>query len=256
MYCNVWGIWSSLYGSWLSLRREEILQWSHTSHMHDLDTLDKQSTTRKFFQRAIVQYNYFNSLTICGRVTHMCVGKLTIIVSDNDLSPGRRQAIIWTNAGILLIGPLGTNFSEISIGIHTFSLQKCLWKCRLRNGVHFVSSVNVLTHRGRMTHICENNSSPPSATYMRQWTRSALVQDMACHLFGAKPSPKPMLTYGLLDSREQTSVKFESKYKKFHSWKYIWKYHLRNGSHFVQGKWDKSSLFGTKSLSEPLLAYS
>ena len=48
-------------------------------------------------------------------MTHLCVGNLTIIGSDNGLSPGRRQAIIWTNAGILLIGPLGTNFSEISI---------------------------------------------------------------------------------------------------------------------------------------------
>ena len=47
---------------------------------------------------------------------------LTIIGSDNGLSPGRRQAIIWTNDGILLIGPLGTNFNEIVIGIQTFSL--------------------------------------------------------------------------------------------------------------------------------------
>ena len=51
-------------------------------------------------------------LTHWGRATHICVGKLTIIGSDNDLSPGRRQAIIWTNAGILLIEPLGTNVSE------------------------------------------------------------------------------------------------------------------------------------------------
>ena len=41
-----------------------------------------------------------------GRVTHICVGNLTIISSDNGLSPGRRQAIIGTNAGILLIGNL------------------------------------------------------------------------------------------------------------------------------------------------------
>ena len=52
------------------------------------------------------------SLTHWGRVTHICVGKLTIIGSDNGLSPGRRQAIIWTNAGILLIGPLETNFQQ------------------------------------------------------------------------------------------------------------------------------------------------
>ena len=44
---------------------------------------------------------------------HICVGKLTIIGSDNGLSPGQRQAIIWTNDGILLIEPLETNFSEI-----------------------------------------------------------------------------------------------------------------------------------------------
>ena len=44
---------------------------------------------------------------------HICVGNLTIIVSDNGLLPSRRQAIIWTNAGILLIELLGTNFSEI-----------------------------------------------------------------------------------------------------------------------------------------------
>ena len=45
------------------------------------------------------------------------LNKLTIIGSDNGFSPGRRQAIIWTNAGILLIGPLGINFSEILIEI-------------------------------------------------------------------------------------------------------------------------------------------
>ena len=55
-----------------------------------------------------------------GRMTHMDVSKLTIIGSDNGLSPGQRQAIIWTSAGILLIGPLVTNFNEILIGIQTF----------------------------------------------------------------------------------------------------------------------------------------
>ena len=55
---------------------------------------------------------------------HLCVGKLTIIGSDNGLLPGRRQAIIWTNAGILLIGPLRTNLNEILIEIHAFSFKK------------------------------------------------------------------------------------------------------------------------------------
>ena len=63
-------------------------------------------------------------LTNWGRVTHICVSKLTIIDSDNGLSSDRRQAIIWTNAGILLIRTSGTNFSEISSEIHTFSFKK------------------------------------------------------------------------------------------------------------------------------------
>ena len=66
---------------------------------------------------------HFLHSTHWGRVTHICVNQLTIIGSNNGLSPGRRQAIIWTNAGILLIGPLGTNFSEILIEIHTFSFK-------------------------------------------------------------------------------------------------------------------------------------
>ena len=66
----------------------------------------------------------FRHLTHWDRVTHICVSKLTIIGSDNGLSPGRRQAFIWTNAGIMLIGPLGTNFSEILIEIYTFSFKK------------------------------------------------------------------------------------------------------------------------------------
>ena len=63
-------------------------------------------------------------LTHWGRVTHIFVSKLIIIGSDNGLSPGRRQAIIWTNAVVLFIGPLGANFNETSIEINTFPFKK------------------------------------------------------------------------------------------------------------------------------------
>ena len=59
-------------------------------------------------------------LTHWSRVTHICVGNLTIIGSDNGFSPGWRQAIIWTNAGILSNGP----FSEILAEIVTFSFKE------------------------------------------------------------------------------------------------------------------------------------
>ena len=96
-------------------------------------------------------------LTHWGRVTHICVSKLTIIGSDNGLSPDRCQAIIWTNAGLLLIGPLGTNFSEILIRILKVSSAKRR---------PFCLGLNVLTHWGRLTH-------------MSQWTWSSLVQVVA-----------------------------------------------------------------------------
>ena len=75
----------------------------------------------------------------------MCVGKLTNIGSDNGLSPGRRQAIIWTNAGILLIGPLGTNFSEILIKVFTFSFKKMHVKMSSGKWRPFCLGLNVLT---------------------------------------------------------------------------------------------------------------
>ena len=80
-------------------------------------------------------------------------------------------------------------------------------------------------------------SSPPCAAYLRQWTRSSLIGVMACCLLGANPLPAPMLPYSQLHHWERTSVKFELNYKTFHSWKCIWKHRLRNGDHFVQGRW-------------------
>ena len=79
-------------------------------------------------------------LTHWGRVTHICVRKLIIIGSDNGLSPGRCQAIIWNNDEILLIGPLGTNFDEISIEIYTFLFKKVHLKISSEICSHFVSA--------------------------------------------------------------------------------------------------------------------
>ena len=83
-------------------------------------------------------------LTHWGRVMHICNSKLKIIGSDNGLSPDRRQAIIWTNAVIFSIWPLGTNFSEISIEMHTFSFKKMHWKMLSTKWWPFCLSLNVL----------------------------------------------------------------------------------------------------------------
>ena len=84
-------------------------------------------------------------LTHWGRVTHICVSKFTIIGSYNGLSPGRRQAIIWTNAAISSIGPLGTHFSGLDIEIYTFSFKKMQLKMSSGKWWPFCFGFNVLS---------------------------------------------------------------------------------------------------------------
>ena len=102
-------------------------------------------------------------LTHWGRVTHICVSKLTITGSDNGLSPGRRQAIIWINAGILLIRTLGTNFSEILSKIHPFSFKKMHLKMSSAKWRPLCLGLNVLRCQGISGHgidrISQNISS-------------------------------------------------------------------------------------------------
>ena len=77
-----------------------------------------------YIQLTLWDTESFMPLTHWGRVTHICVGKLIIIGSDDGLSPDRRQAIIWTNAELLSAGPLRTYFSENLIEMQQFSLKK------------------------------------------------------------------------------------------------------------------------------------
>ena len=81
-------------------------------------------------------------------VTHICVSKVTIIGTDNGLSPGRRQAIIWANARWVFIEPLGANFSEILIEILTFSFKKMRLKVSSAKWRTFCLGRNVLIYTG------------------------------------------------------------------------------------------------------------
>ena len=76
------------------------------------------SITAMFCVKSANHWANENTLTHWGRVTHICVSKLTTIGSNNGLSPGRCQAIIWTNGAIL--------FSDILFEIHTYSLKNAL----------------------------------------------------------------------------------------------------------------------------------
>ena len=83
-------------------------------------------------------------------MTHICVTKLTIIGSDNGLSPGRRRPIVWTNAGILL-DPMNTfqwhfnrNWNSSLKKMHLkMSYEKCRPLCRgLHEGIRQYDSCN------------------------------------------------------------------------------------------------------------------
>ena len=146
-------------------------------------------------------------LTHWGRVTHKCVGNLTIIGSDNGLSPDRRQAIIWTSDGILLIEPLGTNFSGILISIETFSFKKMLLKMSSGKCRPFCLGLNVLTNWGRnkMATISQTTFSK-AFSWMKNFTEicslgsnlqySSIGSDnglLACGQKGDKPLSEPMV---------------------------------------------------------------
>ena len=74
------------------------------------------------------------------------VSKPTIIGSDNGLSPGWRQAIIWTSAEIFIIGSLATNFNEILIKLYIFSYKEIHLNMSSGNSRPFCLGLNVFNH--------------------------------------------------------------------------------------------------------------
>ena len=134
----------STINRWVNNREDGDLR-RHRAH-YDVIVMRRPNTNRYSELTIATQWSFMEfeiwpiNLSHWGRVTHICVDDLTAIGSDNGLSPGLRQAIMWTNVGILLIGPLGTNFSELLIEIRIFSFKKMYLKYRQEIGGHFVSA--------------------------------------------------------------------------------------------------------------------
>ena len=148
-------------------------------------------------------------------MTHIFASKLPTIGSYNDLSPGRRQAIIWTNAGILLIWPIGTNFNEILIEMQPSSLTKmhlkmssakwlsfCLGQLSIAKFYKHTHNVNTLKPRQIRHHfaiftnenfwisiILPQKCVPTAPIY----NKSAWVQIMVWHRTGDMPPVEPMV---------------------------------------------------------------
>ena len=91
-------------------------------------------------------------------MTHICISKLTIIGSNNGLSPDRRQAITWINDGLSLITPLGTNFSEIWSEIHTFHSRECILETVVCEMASILSRPQCVELLHVFSHLCPNFS--------------------------------------------------------------------------------------------------
>ena len=157
-------------------------------------------------------------LTHWGRVTHICVGKLTIIGSDNGLSPERRQAIIWTNAGILLIGPLGTNFSDILIEIQTFSLKKTRLKMSSAKCCSFRLGLNVLSRSGCLLVFFH---------LMMMWTLPQIVKiqnGTECKAIRKSPSGSIVISSSWGRQRRKTNAHSAHYYDEIIKWKHFPRY--------------------------------
>ena len=136
MCCKIWDI--GIHYKW---RDPDGYGWNWTATNHN--------KTHRYTSSGYDYLDIWNAiLTHWGRVTHICVGTNTNFGSDNGLAPTRRQAIIWTNAGILLIGPLGTNFNGILSEIHIFSFKKIHSKMSSGKLRPFCLGLNVLNMDG------------------------------------------------------------------------------------------------------------
>ena len=138
----VWGISVEPVKYGLSEIRRSTCNWSFKLSLewHCVWTWKNSAVSRQF----LIPWSLNKQLTHWGQVMHICFGNLTTICSDNDLLPGRCQAIIWTNAAILLIVPLWSSFSGILIKIQTFSFKKMHFKMSPGKYRPFCLGLNVL----------------------------------------------------------------------------------------------------------------
>ena len=130
--------------------------WRFTVEMHDTVSFDNSTALTTSPQNASVNW--------------------VSIGSDNGLSPVWLQAITWTNNGLLSIGNLGTNFSEIWIKIHNFSFMKNAFE-------YVVCEMVAILSRGRWINTLRLVMHYASMKWL------IMFQVMACAMFAVKHTP-------------------------------------------------------------------
>ena len=174
-------------------------------------------------------------------MTQIYVGKLTIFGSDNGLSPGRRQTIIWTNAGISLIGPLGINLTEILTEIHTFSFKKlhlkmssvkwpqCVEAEQDFEEPEFKLSLWELSYIAIASWccyfaVCQQIVGPPNGQYLRWLARRWWPPSRLCagHCLGN--NPQSTLTHW---GRDKMAAIFQTTFSNGFSWMKMFEFRFK-----------------------------
>ena len=96
--------------------------------------------------------------------------------SGNGLSPVLLQAINWTNAGLLSIGPIGTNFSWIRIEIQNFSFRQMHLKMTSAKLAAILSRGRWVNNESSLVQImaCSNGQNAASH-YLNRWCPTLLM---------------------------------------------------------------------------------
>ena len=169
--------------------------WCQTSYRKLLETTLKKIHDAIWIKNALVDYQFSITKFIFSEQMHV-----------NQLFPAQHTDIIRnmlqkSNKAVL------SNNRYTWAWWHLKSTKIWLFNSLFLQRTNNISNLHItVLCQGKI--LIKLNSSPPSAAYMRQWIGSALVQIMACRLFGAKPLSKPMLGYYQLDPWEQISMKF------------------------------------------------
>ena len=130
----------------------------------------------------------------------------------------------------LIIFLWGDKLDSTFVAHNWFQTEK--YYCGLLSAINLITKLGfILTPSWNILPLLTS----PSAAYLHQSSGSAMVQIMACRLFGAKPLPEPMLVYCQLDSWEQISVEFKSDFYHFTSRKFIWNCRLPKWQPFCSG---------------------
>ena len=188
---HMWSI-SKDHNQWIQIYSIKIPYVSWLSMRIFIASITVTSGVRLKFYGSFNSFSFVSCLTHWGGLmTHICVSKQTIIGSDNGLSPGRRQAIIWTNAGILLIGPWGTKFSDILIVFQTVSFKKMHLKMSSAKWRPFCLGLNVLNveigSRDEITKRLSDTLNKISIAWYRT-VLTPLLRHWSYHKFSVKPS--------------------------------------------------------------------